>query len=252
MYSYNFEEDLSAKAQIILYLSSIINTELNIIFEIYDYYKLYTLNDERAFQMTMYRGEKHPIVKSSEDAQARKWVDDDNEYDNKNPFEYFYVTSSILARVGYHIHYHPSSDSIENTIHRYSGLFGEGDWGVPWRCSCPECDYHLDNFKKGNEVDKQISHKFWVDEDLRNMNDYVYTRIRNGCKKCKYESNLCDYCCKGVVTKKSCGQRSFFKYKKGSRRLKQPEDKRYKCILQNGKVLNDVKCTHKSMPKRKY
>lgn len=249
MYSRIFEEGLSAKAQIILYLSAVIDTDLEVISQIYGYYKEFTLNSEREFQMTMYRGEKHPIVKSSEDAQARKWDDDDDD-DDENPFEYFFVTSSIIARVGFHIHYHPSTDPIENTTHRYSGLFGE-EQGVPWSCPCSECDYHLDNFKKGNELDKQISHRFWIDEDLRNMNDYVYTRIRNGCKQCKDESNLCDYCCKGVFTKKSCGKRSFLKYKKGSRKLKQPEDERYKCILHNGKVLNDVKITHKSMPKRK-
>ena len=60
---HTFEEALSAKAQIILYLSTVIDADLEILFQIYEYYKEFTLNSEREFQMNLYRGEEHPIVK---------------------------------------------------------------------------------------------------------------------------------------------------------------------------------------------
>ena len=241
---HTFEEGLSAKAQIILYLSTVIDADIEVLFQIYEYYKEFTLNSEREFQMNLYRGEEHPIVKLCKTNQ------DTYEEDGYNAFEYFFVFSSVITRVGHHIHYHPSHDRMKHIEKRYSGLLD--DERVPWCCPYSGCDYHLNNYNNECETDKKIAHKFWKGDDLKNTNDYVYTRIRNGCTMCKDESNICDYCCKGILTKKSCGKRSFLKYKKGIRKLKQEEGERYKSIVQNGKLLNDMKITHKSKFKRNY
>ena len=243
---HTFEEGLSAKAQIILYLSTVIDADLEVLFQIYEYYKEFTLNSEREFQMNLYRGEEHPIVKLCKTNQ------DTYEEDGYNAFEYFFVFSSVITRVGHHIHYHPSHDRVKHIKDRYSGLLD--DERVPWCCPYSGCDYHLNNYNNECETDKKIAHKFWKGDDLKNTNDYVYTRIRNGCTMCKDESNICDYCCKGILTKKSCGKRSFLKYKKGmpNRKFKQEEGERYKSIVQNGKLLNDMKITHKSKFKRNY
>ena len=248
MPSHTFEEGLSAKAQIILYLSTVIDTDLEILFQIYEYYKEFTLNSEREFQMNLYRGEEHPIVKLRK-SNRTNYLEDWNISSDK-AYEYIGVFSSVITRVGHHIHYHPSHDRMKHIEKRYSGLFEEER--VPWSCYCSECNYHLNNYNNECETDKKIAHKFWKGDDLKNTNDYVYTRIRNGCTMCKDESNICDYCCKGILTKKSCGKRSFLKYKKGIRKLKQVEGERYKSIVQNGKLLNDMKITHKSKFKRNY
>ena len=248
MPSHTFEEDLSAKAQIILYLSTVIDTDLEILFQIYEYYKEFTLNSEREFQMNLYRGEEHPIVKLRKSNRIN-YLEDWNISSDK-AYEYIGVFSSVITRVGHHIHYHPSHDRVKHIKDRYSGLLD--DERVPWCCPYSGCDYHLNNYNNECETDKKIAHKFWKGDDLKNTNDYVYTRIRNGCTMCKDESNICDYCCKGILTKKSCGKRSFLKYKKGIRKLKQEEGDRYKSIVQNGKLLNDMKITHKSKFKRNY
>ena len=245
---HTFEEGLSAKAQIILYLSTVIDTDLEILFQIYEYYKEFTLNSEREFQMNLYRGEEHPIVKLRK-SNRTNYLEDWNISSDK-AYEYIGVFSSVITRVGHHIHYHPSHDRVKHIKDRYSGLLD--DERVPWCCPYSGCDYHLNNYNNECETDKKIAHKFWKGDDLKNTNDYVYTRIRNGCTMCKDESNICDYCCKGILTKKSCGKRSFLKYKKGIRKLKQVEGERYKSIVQNGKLLNDMKITHKSKFKRNY
>ena len=248
MPSHTFEEGLSAKAQIILYLSTVIDADLEILFQIYEYYKEFTLNSEREFQMNLYRGEEHPIVKLRK-SNRTNYLEDLNISSDK-AYEYIGVFSSVITRVGHHIHYHPSHDRVKHIKDRYSGLLD--DERVPWCCPYSGCDYHLNNYNNECETDKKIAHKFWKGDDLKNTNDYVYTRIRNGCTMCKDESNICDYCCKGILTKKSCGKRSFLKYKKGIRKLKQEEGDRYKSIVQNGKLLNDMKITHKSKFKRNY
>ena len=248
MPSHTFEEGLSAKAQIILYLSTVIDADLEILFQIYEYYKEFTLNSEREFQMNLYRGEEHPIVKLRKSNRIN-YLEDWNISSDK-AYEYIGVFSSVITRVGHHIHYHPSHDRVKHIKDRYSGLLD--DERVPWCCPYSGCDYHLNNYNNECETDKKIAHKFWKGDDLKNTNDYVYTRIRNGCTMCKDESNICDYCCKGILTKKSCGKRSFLKYKKGIRKLKQVEGERYKSIVQNGKLLNDMKITHKSKFKRNY
>ena len=245
---HTFEEGLSAKAQIILYLSTVIDADLEILFQIYEYYKEFTLNSEREFQMNLYRGEEHPIVKLRK-SNRTNYLEDWNISSDK-AYEYIGVFSSVITRVGHHIHYHPSHDRVKHIKDRYSGLLD--DERVPWCCPYSGCDYHLNNYNNECETDKKIAHKFWKGDDLKNTNDYVYTRIRNGCTMCKDESNICDYCCKGILTKKSCGKRSFLKYKKGIRKLKQEEGDRYKSIVQNGKLLNDMKITHKSKFKRNY
>ena len=132
MYSHTFEEGLSAKAQIILYLSTIIDADLEVLLHIYRYYKEFTLNSEREFQMNLYRGEEHPIVKLCKTNQ------DTYEEDGYNAFEYFFVFSSVITRVGHHIHYHPSHDRMKHIEKRYSGLFEEER--VPWSCYCSECN----------------------------------------------------------------------------------------------------------------
>ena len=245
---HTFEEGLSAKAQIILYLSTVIDADLEILFQIYEYYKEFTLNSEREFQMNLYRGEEHPIVKLRK-SNRTNYLEDWNISSDK-AYEYIGVFSSVITRVGHHIHYHPSHDRVKHIKDRYSGLLD--DERVPWCCPYSGCDYHLNNYNNECETDKKIAHKFWKGDDLKNTNDYVYTRIRNGCTMCKDEGNICDYCCKGILTKKSCGKRSFLKYKKGIRKLKQEEGDRYKSIVQNGKLLNDMKITHKSKFKRNY
>ena len=248
MPSHTFEEGLSAKAQIILYLSTVIDADLEILFQIYEYYKEFTLNSEREFQMNLYRGDEHPIVKLRK-SNRTNYLEDLNISSDK-AYEYIGVFSSVITRLGHHIHYHPSHDRVKHIKDRYSGLLD--DERVPWCCPYSGCDYHLNNYNNECETDKKITHKFWKGDDLKNTNDYVYTRIRNGCTMCKDESNICDYCCKGILTKKSCGKRSFLKYKKGIRKLKQEEGDRYKSIVQNGKLLNDMKITHKSKFKRNY
>ena len=70
---HTFEEGLSAKAQIILYLSTVIDADLEVLFQIYEYYKEFTLNSEREFQMNLYRREKHPIVKLCESNQETNY-----------------------------------------------------------------------------------------------------------------------------------------------------------------------------------
>ena len=198
--------------------------------------------------MNLYRGEEHPIVKLRK-SNRTNYLEDWNISSDK-AYEYIGVFSSVITRVGHHIHYHPSHDRVKHIKDRYSGLLD--DERVPWCCPYSGCDYHLNNYNNECETDKKIAHKFWKGDDLKNTNDYVYTRIRNGCTMCKDESNICDYCCKGILTKKSCGKRSFLKYKKGIRKLKQEEGERYKSIVQNGKLLNDMKITHKSKFKRNY
>ena len=142
MPSHTFEEGLSAKAQIILYLSTVIDTDLEILFQIYEYYKEFTLNSDREFQMKLYRGEEHPIVKLRKSNRIN-YLEDWNISSDK-AYEYIGVFSSVITRVGHHIHYHPSHDRVKHIKDRYSGLLV--DERVPWCCPYSGCDYHPNNY----------------------------------------------------------------------------------------------------------
>ena len=238
MYELGFDRALSSKAQIFLYLSTILTGELNIIHEIYNHSKQSTLEDERDFQYYVSKKRKHKHELLTEDSWMR----------NKREWEFFSTFMSISIRNESHIHYHPRTNSIENMKTRYSSFFENG---IPWHCPCEECNYYQKKIECAQHVDKQIAHKYWNDTNKLpvNENGYVYNRIRNGCKMCKHEAFICDYCCKGLPKKKS-GKYCYLKYNYGARcgKLK-TGPLGYDGIQCNEKLLNDFVVTHKTPPK---